>query len=114
PGAGLGGVARARGGAAHRPRITGRMLAEVAVAVTGVGRARVAIVGARRAVRLERAIGRAARAGGAVCCAVVALLRTIDHTVATRGVSDGDLDRVHGRGHGSTRRLLRRERYTDG
>src|SRR5207247_9865516 len=71
--AGFGGVARARGRAAHRPRIAGRMLAEVAAAVTGVGRARVAIVGARRAVRLERAIGRAARAGGAVRCAVVAL-----------------------------------------
>src|SRR5437660_534231 len=32
--AGFGGVARARGRAAHRPRIAGRMLAEVAAAVT--------------------------------------------------------------------------------
>src|SRR5207244_4655370 len=116
PRASLGHVAGARSGAAHRPRIAGRMLTQIATAVTGVGRARVAIVGAGRAVRFERATGRAARAGGAVRRAVVTLLAGIDHTVAARYVGHGNPDRVHcrcSRMAAATLPLLRRARSTD-
>src|SRR5439155_197415 len=52
---------------------------------------------AHRARRHERTIFGAARAGGAVQCAVVTLLRTIDRAVATRDVGDADPDGVHRR-----------------
>src|SRR5439155_9075210 len=96
PGAGLRQVAHARRGAARRAGVARRMLADIAAAVASVRGARVAIVGARRAARLERASGRAAGAGRAVGGAVVALLASIDQTVATHGVGDGDPRRVHG------------------
>src|SRR5207244_2553632 len=50
--AGFGGVARARGGAAHRPRVTRRMLASDVAAVALVKGAGVAVVGTRCTVRL--------------------------------------------------------------
>jgi len=95
PRARFGYVAHVRGGATHGARIAGRMLAEIAAAATGVGRARVAVVGARRTARLERAIGSAARAGGAVRRTVVTLLASIDRTVTTGYVGDRDPDRVY-------------------
>src|SRR5204862_2949695 len=61
PGAELVEVAVARRGAADRAGVPRRVLAEVARAVAGIGRARVAVVGARRPGRLLR-VGRAGRA----------------------------------------------------
>src|SRR5439155_1483741 len=94
---GLGRIAGARRGAADGARVAGGMRAGRSAegAVAHVGGAGVAVVGARRAVRLERAIGRTARAGCAVRCAIVALLRAVDHAVATRDVADGDPHRIH-------------------
>src|SRR5207249_14897 len=54
PGAELVDVADARGGAADRAGVARRVLAEVARAVAGIGRARVAVVGAQRPARLLR------------------------------------------------------------
>src|SRR5207249_4212210 len=64
--AGLGHVARPRRRPTHRAGVPRRMLAGIARAVAGVGRARVAVVGAGRPVRLlriRRARGARARAG---------------------------------------------------
>src|SRR5439155_1068540 len=67
PRAGLVDVARSRRGAADRTRIARRVLAGVARAVAGVGRADVAVVGAGRARRLLRVHRtRRARAGAEV------------------------------------------------
>src|SRR5581483_8575248 len=64
--AGLGDVAEAGGGAAGRAGVAGRMLARIARAVAGVVGARVAVVGARRAVRLLRVGGTGSGRAGAV------------------------------------------------
>src|SRR5207253_11474015 len=64
PRAGFGNVARPRGRATLRPRVTRRMLASDVAAVALIEGARVAVVGTRRTVRLL-GVGRtgAARAG---------------------------------------------------
>src|SRR5207245_965372 len=64
--AALGHVAGPRRRAAHRAGMAGRVLARVARAVAGVGRARIAVVGARRPARLfgvRRTRGTRARTG---------------------------------------------------
>ena len=78
-GAGLRLIARADRGAAGGPGVAGGMRAR-AGAIADVARTGVAVVGARRIDRLERAGGRAAIAVRGV--AVVALLRAGLHTVA--------------------------------
>src|SRR5439155_13477958 len=85
-------AATARGGAARGPGVARRVLADVARAVTEVGRADVAVVGAGRAVRLESARRRAARARRAVVHAVVARLGAVDDPVAAIGVVEGQID----------------------
>src|SRR5207247_5054958 len=54
PVAGLGYVAVTRRRPAHRIGVAGRVLAGIAGAVAGVGRARIVVVGARRRARLLR------------------------------------------------------------
>src|SRR5204863_185012 len=82
----------ARRRAARRPRVAGGVLADVARAVAEVSRADVAVVGAGRAVRLERARRRAAGARRAVVHAVVARLGAVDDPVAAIGVVEGQID----------------------
>src|SRR5207244_1957383 len=74
PRAGLGDVAHARRRATRRPGVAGRMLTQVAHPVAGVGRADVAVVGARRTVRLLR-VARTVRAGARAVLGDVALAR---------------------------------------
>src|SRR5205807_232712 len=86
PGTRLGEVADAGRGATGRARVPRRMLAGVARAVAGIRRADVAVVGARRAVRLLR-IGRA----------VGAVARTVLGEVALpRRRAAGEGDRLEG------------------
>src|SRR5205823_3566895 len=73
-GAALGDVALARGRAAHRARVPGRMRARRARTVAHVGGAHVAVVRAGRAARLED-VGRAGGAGAGAALGQVALAR---------------------------------------
>src|SRR5207253_1121191 len=70
----LGHVARAGGRPADRPGVPRRVLAGVAAAVTRVGGARVAVVGAGRAARLLR-VGGTARAAARAVLREIALVR---------------------------------------
>src|SRR5439155_904915 len=72
--AGLLRVARPRRRAAHRGGVARRVLAGIARAVAGVGRARIAVVGARRPARLLRIDG-AARARARAGLRLIALAR---------------------------------------